>query len=108
VLVSQQNGERVVPLDKFYQGVRRTVLAADELLREIRFPALQVNQRGLFIKLGLRRAQAISVIHVAIVVSFDGDEVIEARITLAAWPHHRPRSSGRNVPGRQTAHTGRL
>lgn len=82
VLVSQENGERVVPLDKFYQGVRRTVLAPNELLREIRFTALQDNQRGLFIKLGLRRAQAISVIHVAMVVSFDGDEVSGASITL--------------------------
>ncbi len=72
VLVSQENGERVVPMDKFYQGVRRTVLATDELLREIRFPALRANQRGLFIKLGLRRAQAISVIHVAMVLTFDG------------------------------------
>src|SRR5438552_2260801 len=84
VLVSQQNGERVVPLDMFYQGVRRTVLESDELLREIRFPALRQNQRGLFIKLGLRRAQAISVIHVAMVVSFKDEEVSEARITLGS------------------------
>src|SRR5215212_5656562 len=40
--------ERVVPLDQFYLGVRRTVLAPDELLREIRFPLLTANQRGLW------------------------------------------------------------
>src|SRR5204863_7684680 len=60
VLVSQERGERTVPFDQFYLGVRRTVMQPDELLREIRFPALAENQRGLFIKLGLRRAQAIS------------------------------------------------
>jgi xanthine dehydrogenase iron-sulfur cluster and FAD-binding subunit A len=67
------NGERVVPLAEFYEGFRKTVLRPNELIREIRFPALQPSQRGLFLKLGLRRAQAISVIDIAFVLSFDGD-----------------------------------
>jgi carbon-monoxide dehydrogenase medium subunit len=82
VLVSQERGERVVPLDQFYLGVRRTVMEPDELMTEIRFPALRDDQRGLFIKLGLRRAQAISVIHIAMVLTFDGEQVSEAVITL--------------------------
>ncbi|MFL5803923.1 MAG: FAD binding domain-containing protein [Roseiflexaceae bacterium] len=64
-------GERVVPLREFYPGFRQTAIRPDELLREIRFPALQEQQRGLFLKLGLRRAQAISVIDIAIVLTFD-------------------------------------
>lgn len=75
-------GSRVVPLRDFYPDFRRTVLAPDELLREIRVPALKANQRGLFLKLGLRRAQAISVINVAFVLTFDGEYVSDARITL--------------------------
>jgi carbon-monoxide dehydrogenase medium subunit len=82
VLLSRERGERVVPLDDFYQGVRRTVMQPDELLTEIRFPALRDDQRGLFIKLGLRRAQAISVIHVGMVVTLSGDTVTEARLAL--------------------------
>ncbi len=83
VLVSRA-GERVAPLRDFYRGVRRTVLAPSELLREIRIPALRADQRGLFLKLGLRRAQAISVINVALVLTFAGEEVSEARITLGS------------------------
>ena len=64
-------GERSVPLGEFYTGFRKTVLQPNELLREIRLPALQENQRSLFIKLGLRRAQAISVIDLAIVLTLD-------------------------------------
>jgi carbon-monoxide dehydrogenase medium subunit len=81
VLISRE-GERVVPLAEFYIGVRRTVIQPQELLREIRFPALRADQRGLFTKLGLRRAQAIAVINVAFVVTLDGDTVREAQITM--------------------------
>jgi xanthine dehydrogenase iron-sulfur cluster and FAD-binding subunit A len=78
VVVASANGERVVPLREFYAGFRKTVLQPDELLREIRFPALRDDQRGLFVKLGLRRAQAISVIDLAIVLTV-GDERWEMR-----------------------------
>jgi len=84
VVLTSQSGERVMPLADFYLGVRRTVLADDELLREIRFPALSNQQRGLFLKLGLRRAQAISVIDAALVLTFDGETVIDARIALGS------------------------
>lgn len=84
VLVSIE-GERVVPLDKCYLGVRRTVLQPGELVHEIRFRALGPNQRGMWRRIGLRRAQAISVIHAGFVLTFEGDAgdvVSEARITM--------------------------
>jgi xanthine dehydrogenase iron-sulfur cluster and FAD-binding subunit A len=83
VLVSTE-GERVVPLHDFYSGVRRTLLKPNELLREIRVRAMTGSQRGLFLKLGLRRAQAISVINVALVLTFAGEQIGDARITLGS------------------------
>ncbi len=86
LVLASVDGERVVPLHAFYTGFRRTVLQANELVREIRFPKLQPNQRGLYLKLGLRRAQAISVIDIAFVLTFDGEPATgtigDARITL--------------------------
>lgn len=89
LVLTSASGERVVALRDFYTGVRRTVLRPDELLREIRFPAMRPQQRGIFLKLGLRRAQAISVINVAIVLTLDRGEsepslaqITDARITL--------------------------
>ena len=76
--------ERIVGLSDFCLGVRRTVTRPDELLREIRVPRMAPDQRGLFLKLGLRRAQAISVINVALVLACDGDRVRAARIALGA------------------------
>jgi carbon-monoxide dehydrogenase medium subunit len=87
VMLASREGERTIPLERFYEGVRRTMLRPNELLREIRIPAMGATQRGLFLKLGLRRAQAISVINIAFVLTLtaDGDDRVEdARITLGS------------------------
>src|ERR1019366_9328165 len=85
VVLLSQTGERVVPLKDFYQGVRRTLCQPDEMIREIRLPVVAANQRSLFIKLGLRRAQAISILNIAFVLTFDDNEHIsDARITLGS------------------------
>lgn len=62
-------GERSVPLRRFYTGVRRTVLQTGELLTRITIP--HRPGRGIFVKLGNRRAQAISVVHIAVWLQFD-------------------------------------
>ena len=84
VILLSQRGERRMLLRDFYLGVRRTALAPDELLIEIRIPALNARQRGRFLKLGLRRAQAISVIDMALVLSLTDGLVTEARIALGS------------------------
>jgi xanthine dehydrogenase iron-sulfur cluster and FAD-binding subunit A len=71
-------------LRDFYPGFRQTVMRPDELLREIRIPKMSANARGLFVKLGLRRAQAISVIDFALVVALEGDRVSQARLALGS------------------------
>ncbi len=82
-LVSKQ-GDRMVPLEQFYTGVRKTVMKPDEMLSEIVFPAMQSNQQGSFIKFALRNAQAISLVNVAVAVTFQGDVVESAAITLGS------------------------
>ena len=77
-------GVRRVPLNQFYSGLRRTVMEPDELLTAIFVRAMQPNERGAFIKLGLRRAQAITVVNVSAVLAFDGDMVSRAMITLGS------------------------
>jgi carbon-monoxide dehydrogenase medium subunit len=83
-LQSAARGERSLPLEAFILAVRKTALAPDELLTGISFPVLKENERGTFIKLGLRRAQAISVVNVAVVLDFAENKVERARITLGA------------------------
>jgi len=87
-LQSAARGERTLPLRTFLTGFHKVDLADDEILTRISFPALTPHQQGVFIKLGLRRAQAISVISVAVVIETAGDPaqtpVHQARISLGA------------------------
>jgi carbon-monoxide dehydrogenase medium subunit len=84
VTLTSLNGERTLRLAEFYSGIRRTVMQPDEMLTAISFPSLARNERGIFLKLGLRRAQAIAVINVAVVLAFDAETVTGATITLGS------------------------
>ena len=84
VTLRSVSGERQIPLEEFYTGVRKTVMHPDEMLTDIVFPALESNWRGTFNKLGLRRAQAISVVNCAVLLKFSGEVVEKAVITLGA------------------------
>jgi len=68
VTLQSIKGTRTIKLQDFYTGVRRTVMQSGEMLVDISFPAMTSTQRGTFIKLALRRAQAISIINVAIIL----------------------------------------
>jgi carbon-monoxide dehydrogenase medium subunit len=83
------SGERQVALSEFYAGVRKTVMQPDEMLVDIAFKALQSNQRGAYLKLGLRKAQAISVVNCCVILDFglqlaDSPSIARAVITLGA------------------------
>jgi len=79
-----RNSERIVPLDNFYTGVRKTVMQPDEMLVDIAIPPSGKNRLGTFYKLALRRAQAISLVNAAVVLNFDGEIIQSAAIALGA------------------------
>lgn len=84
VTLAANGRRREVPLRQFYRGVRETVMQPEEMLIDIGIPLLPSTSRGLFVKLGLRRAQAISVVHATVILDLDGDVVKEARLALGS------------------------
>lgn len=84
VTLRSVRGERVLTFPEFYQGVRRVDMAPDEMLAEVQVPAMDSNERGVFMKLGLRRALAISLVNVAVVLRFGDGVVTRARIALGS------------------------
>jgi len=77
-------GERILSLPDFYRGVRQVDLAPDEMLVEVRVPPMRADERGIFVKLGLRRALAISLVNAAVVVRLEDKLVTRARIALGS------------------------
>ncbi len=84
VTLKSLGGERTLPFEHFFFGVRKTAMQPDEMMTDISFPAMAANERGTFIKLALRRAQAISVVDTAVILGFDGDTVDTARIAFGS------------------------
>jgi xanthine dehydrogenase iron-sulfur cluster and FAD-binding subunit A len=84
VRLRSKQGERLVKLSDFYTGVRRNVMRDDELLVDIAFPEPTAGTRSSFYKLALRRAQAVSVINVAVVLEFETDRIGRAAVTLGS------------------------
>ena len=82
--VSSVRGERDVPLEAFHTGVRRTILAPDEMVTQVSFQPVAATARSIYVKLGLRAAQAISVVHLVALVDLEGDRVRSARLTLGS------------------------
>ena len=84
ITLQSTNGTRSIALKDFYSGVRKTAMQPDEMMVDISFPAMKSTQRGTFIKLALRRAQAISIVDAAVILDIESDSVRSAAIALGS------------------------
>lgn len=83
-VIASPRGERRMPLGTFFQDVRRTVLAADELLVALVVPAPAAGSGGSYIRHTPRRELDIAVVGVASQVTVANGRCVKARIALAA------------------------
>jgi xanthine dehydrogenase FAD-binding subunit len=78
-------GERRVPVEEFFVGVRRTVRRPDELIAAVSFLPQPAGERSLFQKLGPRHSQAISIVNLAIRLRLEPDRSLSfARFAYGA------------------------
>lgn len=77
-------GTRSVPIREFFTGPNRTVLASDELLREIQIPGAAEKARGVYIKLSPRSRMDLAVVGVALMVAPEKGILKDVRIGLGA------------------------
>jgi len=77
-------GERRVPIVAFFTGVRRTVLAPDEILVELVVPSPGAHSGGNYLRHTPRRELDIAVVGVASQLTLASGRCTKARIALAA------------------------
>ncbi|HOC06969.1 MAG: FAD binding domain-containing protein [Bacillota bacterium] len=73
-----------VPLEEFFIGPGKTVLAPDQILTKVKFSKPAANQGGAFLKLGKRKAMAIATASVAVLVTVDNNCLTDLRICLGS------------------------
>ena len=85
VSIASRTGTRDVPIIDFFTGPGRSVLAAEELVTEFRFPATGVNELTGFGKLGARQAMTISMANMAFWFRIGGNRrIMDARIAFGS------------------------
>jgi len=76
--------KRIVEISRFFAGVRKTTILQNEIISDIYFKSLKKNEHSCFIKVGLRNAQAISILNCAVVISVEEKKINKPRIALGA------------------------
>jgi carbon-monoxide dehydrogenase medium subunit len=72
VTLRSVRGSRKVALDGFFVGPGKTVMQPDEYIAEISFPTPRAGARGVYVKAGRRKAQAITLVSVGVQVAATG------------------------------------
>ena len=87
VKVVSRLGERTIPLTAFFMGPGKTVLdITSEILTEISFPALRGNEASATLRLAKRKALALPILTVSVVVSVDGEKKRFDHVNIALGP----------------------
>jgi len=84
VEIGSVRGVRRVSFNHFYTGYRKSVMEPDEILLAIRLRKLKPNERSFFLKIGTRRAQAISKIVMAVNAGTTGHVINSINIALGS------------------------
>lgn len=84
LLLKSKYGERRVNIKEFYKGVRKTILQPNEVLVDIIFKSMAEEERSLYIKSALRRAQAISVVNACVIIRSKNELIDKCTITMGA------------------------
>jgi len=86
IVTRNASGRRETPIEEFFIDYRKTTLLDDEMIEEVHFKPLTTNDRGAYIKLGLREANAISIVDVAVVLRGKqvGESFSDVRVSLGA------------------------
>ena len=95
ILVQGPNNDRVIKIQDFFLGVKKTSLEPGEIVTGIIIPPLAENEGAAYIKHAVRKAMDLAIIGVAVKIKVEDGICTDARIALgavAATPIRAPKA----------------
>ena len=86
IVVASVKGNREIPITELYTGVRKHTIAKNEIIIDIWFSKLEKERSfSFFVKQGLRKAQAISLLNLSVACKLsDSREIEDLRIAFGS------------------------
>lgn len=82
--IRKGEAERTIKLNEFFLHVKKTVLAPDELVTEVKIPIPPTKSGGAFFRLAKRGGNIISIVSAAAFLSMNGKVCSVARIAMGS------------------------
>ena len=84
VHVQGVEGTRVIPIEEFFLGVRKTSLKPGEIVTCVVIPPLAEDEKAAYLKFAVRKAMDLAIIGVAAKIRMDGKICKDAKVALGA------------------------
>lgn len=84
VNVQGVDGTRVIPIEEFFLGVRKTSLKPGEIVTSVVIPPLKENEKAAYMKYAVRKAMDLAIIGVAAKIRLENGVCTDAKIALGA------------------------
>jgi len=82
VKVYNVDGEKDIPIDEFFKGVKKTALQPGDVVTGVFVPELQKGEGSAYFKHSVRKAMDLAIIGVGAKVKMDGNKVADARVCM--------------------------
>ncbi len=86
LVIGSPTGTRTLSIDDFFTGPGQNALADNELLLQIRVPALAANADSFFLRFTPRNEMDIAVVNAGVMIELNaaGDSIVNARVAIGA------------------------
>jgi len=82
VKVYNAEGEKEIPIDEFFKGVKKTALVPGDIVTGIFIPELNKGEGSAYFKHSVRKAMDLAIIGVGAKIKMDGDKIADARVCM--------------------------
>lgn len=82
VKVYNAEGEKDIPIDEFFKGVKKTALVPGDIVTGLFIPELNKGEGSAYFKHSVRKAMDLAIIGVGAKIKMDGNKIADARVCM--------------------------